>query len=101
MIDEQIQKAFEFIDGEIISYELPTSTGGGGRVVEEGKLMSENISPQIKNIETDIGKIYRISFQYFLTFEYDEDVVGVRFIHISIINENNLSLESLTIGYSP
>ena len=32
---EQISTAFDFFDGEIISYNLPTTTGGGGNLRKE------------------------------------------------------------------
>jgi hypothetical protein len=100
-ISEQIQEAFDFIDGEIISYELPTNTLGGGKVLENGKVISENIRIDIKNVETNSGKKYHIIIQYFLIFKEDINVEGIRLIRINLIDDSSKIVDNVTIGYNP
>jgi len=97
-INEQIQEAFCFIDGEIISYDLPTDTGGGGESVENGRITSQNMTPWIEYIKTDSGKMYRITFQYFTIFNKDKNVEGLRSIIVSLINEKESLIERTAIG---
>jgi hypothetical protein len=94
---EQIQEAFNFIDGEIISYELPAFAEGGGKVIEEGKIMSENIAPIIYDIETDSGKRYQILFQYFIIFEYDKNREGLVLVSVFEVDENDKIIEDVEI----
>jgi hypothetical protein len=94
---EQIQKAFNFIEGKIISYELPNDTGGGGKSVKHGKVMSENMTPWI-HIETDLGKTYRIVFQYFLIFENTQNE-GVCRIIVSLLDEKKSYVKHTAIGF--
>jgi len=99
---EEIRIAFDFIDGEIISYDLPTDTGGGGHSIREGKIVSDNMTPRIYNVITNSGKRYTIGFQYFLIFEEDENVVGVYTMLISLMDDesplNGAFIERIKIG---
>ena len=97
-IREQIREAFDFIDGEIISYELPTDTGGGGKDIKHGKVTHENITPWIENIETDSGKMYLIGFRYDLVFESDKNAEGLGNIMIDLLDERKRMVERLGIG---
>ena len=96
---EQIQEAFDFIDGEIISYDLPTDTGGGGKSIDGRRVISENMTPWIENIITNSKKMYRITFNYRLILESDKNAKGVRDIFISLIDdENGKFIERMAIG---
>ena len=95
---EQIQEAFDLVEGEIISYELPDGTGGGGREVENGVVTADNMTPRINNVITDSGKKYTISFQYFLIFEDDRSVEGLDNIIISLLDDDNWLVERVQIG---
>jgi len=80
-IEKQIQEAFYFIDGNIISYELPQNTGwsglGGGIA---------NYAPVIKNVITDTGKKYEIKLQYYLDAKIYE---RVRSSYIYVYSDKN------------
>jgi len=95
---EQIQEAFDLVEGEIISYELPDGTGGGGREVENGVVTADNMTPRINNVITDSGKKYTICFQYFLIFEDDRSVEGLDNIIISLLDDDNWLVERVQIG---
>ena len=100
-IREQIQEAFDFIDGEIVSYELPTDTGGGGRAMERGKVTHENITPWIDYIKTDSTeekKHYRLQFRYDLVFKDDKNSEGLSNIIVSLLDENRSLIERTAIG---
>jgi len=103
---EQIQAAFDFIDGEITSYELPDHfpayayVPGGGKVVENGEVTSESMTPVIKNIETDSGGKYRIWFSYYLVNDgFDESLEGLNQIMVSLVDENDVFIERRAIGF--
>ncbi len=59
--DEQLDEFFEFIDGEIMSYDEPEGIYRGRKSSENG-ITEENLKGEIDNIKTDEGKTYRISF---------------------------------------
>jgi len=95
---KQIHEAFDFIDGEIISYELPTDTGGGGFYKRSGKVMSESIAPCIY-FKTDKEKLYSIWFQYFLIHVDDINIQGLDRISVSLLDKDEALVERLGIGY--
>jgi len=97
---DQIKAALELIDGEIVSYELPTDTGGGGERTEGGKTVSKNMTPWIY-FYTDSGNIYRISFQYFLIFENsEENGTGICRMIVSLLDENKSLVKRVGIGFN-
>ncbi len=59
--DEQLDEFFEFIDGEIVSYDEPDGWCQGWMREELGTT-EESLEGEIDNIKTDEGKTYRISF---------------------------------------
>lgn len=60
---EEIEKLFEFIDGDIISYTY--SSGGGRRSVRDGEFVFYYRRPTFEKTETTTGKIYTIRFEYY------------------------------------
>ena len=74
-IDTQIDEAFDFIDGEIVSYDEPFSSASGG--VEK-----KSYGAQTQNIITDKGTEYKISFEGWLTNEEEPEKVGVSYIRV-------------------
>jgi hypothetical protein len=96
---EQIREAFAFIDGNIISYELPMSTGSGGKSWREGRVTEEDFSPWIKHVITDAGKEYRISFYYIFISESAPDSVGLQSIAIRTIVGNHGFSDRVGINY--
>ena len=57
------------------------------------------MTPHISNIITDTGKKYRITFQYVLIFEDDRSVEGLGDLIISLIDEKELPIERIGIGF--
>jgi len=101
---QQIQAAFDFIEGEITSYELPDKfpafayVTGGGKTRENGEITFESMEPIIKNIETDSGGKYQIMVQYIFINEANKDSEGIRFISVRLLDEKGGVIESSKIG---
>ncbi|MBO5449121.1 MAG: DUF5104 domain-containing protein [Ruminococcus sp.] len=77
-LDSQIDEAFDFIDGKIVSYDEPFGRADGS---SERKAYGAETS----NIKTDKGTEYSIGFKGWLTNNKDSDEIGV--ILIGIRNE--------------
>ena len=75
-IDEQVKKAFEFIDGEIVSYDEEHRASSVG--ASERKDMGGHTS----EIVTDKGTEYEIGYKAWLTNEENPDLVGVYLISV-------------------
>jgi hypothetical protein len=75
-IDEQVKKAFEFIDGEIVSYN--EDHWGSACGASERKDMGGHTS----EIVTDKGTEYTIGYKAWLTNEENPDLVGVYLISV-------------------
>ena len=82
-IDEQIKKAFKFIDGEIISYNKDHWGSSGGAYERK------DIGGHTSEVMTNKGTEYTISYKAWLTNEEDPDLVGVYFISIKNDTEFN------------
>ena len=75
-IDSEIEELFNFIDGEIISYDEPN-----------GSIQSKSTTPQgtdklgihgdVCNIKTSTGKTYVVKFYSYLVYLEEEENVGV------------------------
>ena len=74
-IDVQIKTAFDFLDGEIISYDEPFSSASGSH----GK---KDYGATTRNIITDQGTEYVIAFKGWLTNDKEPDKVGTTVIVI-------------------
>ena len=84
-IDTQIDEAFNFLDGEIVSYDEPFSS-------ESGSKERKAYGGDTRNIITDKGTEYKISFKGWLTNSKETDKVGVLSIKvIDMTDEYNSS----------
>lgn len=86
-LDKQIDEAFDFIDGEIISYDEPFPSACGS-------LDKKSYGAETENIKTDKGAEYSIGFQGWLTNNEKSDEVGVMFIEV----DDKKILDSLPDG---
>jgi len=75
-LDKEIDEFFQFIDGEIVSYDEPEGSMGGGRK-KDGEYVERTTGGQIENIKTDEGKTYEISFFTYWVCRDSEDREGV------------------------
>lgn len=98
-IDKDIQAAFDYIDGDIVSYEI--YSGGDGSSVKDGKLVDLHVSGDIE-IETDIGRIYKIRVSFQIVNKKQPTSEGI--IGISVSEENDTlegaeDDEFITVGW--
>ena len=89
-IEKEIESAFAFIDGEIVSYDEPFP-------MTVGSQKAKSYGARIDNVKTDKGTTYTISFHGEFRNENDKSVEGVRYI--KIINETKKAHSSDKIEY--
>ena len=80
-LDKEIDEFFEFIDGEIISYDEPEGYEGG-YTMRDGGYTEKELYGEIDNIKTDKGKTYSIGYQSYSIYKSKESYVGVRIVNI-------------------
>ncbi len=90
-LDEQIETAMEFYNGEMISY--GSITGGEGETYDEGELVKKRISPRFHNVKTTTGDTYEILFYSWIANNSASNRMGIS--EIVITNENG---EECVIG---
>lgn len=88
-IDDEILKAVEFIDGNIINDGELEHLSEAGSAWRDGEKIDSHICPQIKQVETDSGKIYNISFFAYIIYEEDTSYAGIT--RITIFAEDGTS----------
>ena len=86
-LDKEIDEFFEFIDGEIVSYDEPDGdeTGVVDSPDESGKI--KRIGGKIKNIKTSKGRNYSIYFNNYYLYNPNKDRVGMD--SIGVIDEDS------------
>ena len=89
-LDGQIAGAFEFIDGEIISYDEPKGSRGGGEITAEDGWVEMALRGRIENIITDTERKYRIIFHSYAIYKEDENKVGITYINI-VLYDNDVN----------
>lgn len=86
-LNSQIEGAFEFINGKIISYDEPDGTSGGG-LIKDGKRVELILRGDTENIKTDLGSTYTLSFHSYGIYKEDANKVGITYLRV--IDENNI-----------
>ena len=85
--DKEIEGLLEFIDGEIISYDMPFGNMHGGTTKPGEGYVVQRISGEINNVKTDKGGNYTIGFMSYYIYDENEDLIGIN--TISVIDENS------------
>lgn len=94
-IDRNIDKIYEFIDGEIVEYkEITGSCGSGERRYYEW--IYRYFDGYIIGIKTDTGREYTIDYGGYLVDKNDSDNIGIS--HFIIWEEGSESDESILVG---
>ena len=89
-LDEQIERALKFFHGKVISYH---HTGNGGtKSVSYGIVEKWFVVPQERDIKTDSGDVYSLSYSFYLENREKPNLVG-GLIHITIINNSGTKCE--------
>ncbi len=86
-VDEEIAEAIEFIDGEIVNEGELSGVSESGSSWRNGEKIESYINPRIKQIETDSGKKYNISFFAYIIYENDSSYIGITRIMIRADND--------------
>lgn len=94
-LDKEIQNAFDYIDGEIISYNV-YSDPIGGSAWDDGVQTRLDVKPWIREIKTDTGGEYTIAAHGYLVYEKGGEYIGLTYINIR--DENRGPTEICTIG---
>ena len=86
-LDKEIDEFFEFIEGEIISYDEPDGDETGAVFSPNESKRIRELGGEIKNIKTDKGKTYSISFMAYYVYNPNKDKVGM--YAIGVIDEDS------------
>ncbi len=89
-IDNEIEELFDFIDGEIVSYDTPYGSVQSKSATPKGT-EELGLDGDISNIKTSTGKIYVVTFYSYLINKEDEDSVGIT--TVSIFDEDTYDPE--------
>lgn len=86
-IKEQIEQTFDFIEGDVISYETTysSSTGAWDKDGRAKMSLSRGCSP----IETSSGKVYQLVLQYYDENDFEPELVGIYSITMVENNQEN------------
>ncbi|MCL2634695.1 MAG: DUF5104 domain-containing protein [Oscillospiraceae bacterium] len=84
--DEQVNSFWEFFEGNVESYNISLGVGGT-KSIRDGRVVSLNVIPLIKNIETDSGKTYELFFQCYIISDNDS-IIGINKLVIKDDNDN-------------
>ena len=85
--DEQINEAFAFIDGNIISYD-DYIAGSNEVAYEEGKAVERYYGSIIDNIKTDKNRTYKITINLYTVLDEDKGRVGITSLTIRENTDN-------------
>ena len=91
-LDKEIDEFFEFIDGEIVSYDEPIGREGGASLAY-GEYREKELNGHIENIITNKGEKYLVSFMMYQIYKVNEDKVGVKRITIVDKTDENNSMK--------
>ena len=80
-IDRNIDKIYEFIDGEIVEYEKITGSFGGGEL-RYYEWVDRYFDGYINGIKTDTGREYTISYGGCMIDKNDSDNIGISYFKI-------------------
>lgn len=83
---KEIQKAFDYIDGNIVSYD-DIKIHGEEEHKSEGKIEFFQCYPEARNVTTDTGNSYTIEFTYGYIWTEKPEREGIWVIYI--IDKNN------------
>ena len=75
-IKEQIRKGFEFVKGNIVSYDKEFEAAGEGQSTEYGETLEFDNGWTINDVTTDIGEVYTIYVHMFV-LDTDKNREGV------------------------
>lgn len=87
-LDKEIDEFFDFIDGEIISYDEPEGHEGG-YAMKDGEYTDKKLYGWTENVISDTGKEYDINFLMYEIYTSNEKNIGVKRITITDKTDGN------------
>lgn len=93
----EIQEAFDFIDGKIISYDY--DQGGEEEKKNYGELIYYDCRIWLTNVTTDTGKVYSIDFTYHYIWDEKPECEGITKILI-YPKDDSENIVQIGISYS-
>ena len=86
-IKERIERTFDFIEGDVISYEKGYLSGDG-QWSKDGKAKMD-LCRSCKSIKTTSGKLYHLGLSYYDENDFEPDLVGIYQIYMYEINQES------------
>ena len=88
-LDEEIRGIFDFMDGDIVSYDEPEGTiSGGGSAIDE-EWVEKYAMPEIINIKTNSGRKYTIRYMYYVINKENPELLGIAYINVVLNNDKD------------
>ncbi len=78
---KDIEDFFDYIDGEIVDYNI-NFRGEVGSWIEDGKWLEQEIQTNLENIITDTGTKYYIDFGEYTIYTEDKDKEGMVYLRL-------------------
>lgn len=88
-LDEELQKLFDFVNGNITSYSI--RMGSESSSGEKGKIVKNNFDVRIEDVQTDTGETYIIVFGYISVDSDQPDCVGMYRLSVYDNDDYNIS----------
>lgn len=92
-LDAEIQEAFKFFDGKIVSQGKSIGMSEGEVKKRNEKILWQTVHPNLLNITIDNGSEYSIYFCAYLVYENHDENVGITYINV--VNSEN---KKISIG---
>lgn len=96
-LDSEIDGLFNFIDGDIISYDVDFPAARGGYIDDLEGWVEEKITTRILDIKTSNGESYEIYYSFYTKYKEHPEKLGITFFHIK---KSDATYDTET-GYSP
>ncbi|SCP98653.1 DUF5104 domain-containing protein [Anaerobium acetethylicum] len=87
-LDKEISGIFDFMDGDIISYDEPDGALSGGATTD-WEWVEKSAIPEIVNIKTTGGKKYTISYMYYFINKENPELLGIAYINVVLNNDKD------------
>lgn len=99
--DENLDRLFSYIDGEIVSYSR-IKDGSGGSEIREGETVDLHEALTIYDVMTDSGKMYEIMLYAYMIDENNPDNAGLHRLTVQEVEVEltNLNHKLIRLGFT-
>lgn len=81
-LDSEIDGLFDFVDGDIISYDEDFPAARGGFIDDLEGWVKEEITTRILDIKTSNGESYEINYSFYTKYKDHPEKLGITFFRI-------------------